>query len=251
MPEGASLPALLVSYVYVSRFVAIKHTYDFRDWALDSGAFSAHTLGKKIENLAYIEFALQLRAEDPTLSDIFALDVIDDYKAGLKNAQAAWDHGLAAIPCYHFGEPWEYLRDLAQLAPKIAIGGAVGMRLQQKDAWASKCFAQVWPKRIHGFGFGSETSLLRNPFDSVDASNWESAPCRWGHWKAYGALDVRGSRQHLRAEIAWYLELERRARHRWAPQMAEIGAVASPVVRLALASSRRTRSRLAFGKEQE
>ena len=34
-------PALLVSYVYLKPFLANRHRYCYRDWVMDSGAFSA------------------------------------------------------------------------------------------------------------------------------------------------------------------------------------------------------------------
>jgi len=105
---------------------------------------------------------------------------------------------------------------LARDYKKIAIGGAVGLRPKAKTAFAGQCFARVWPKRIHGFGFGAEWAVMQYPFDSVDATNWEIGPCKFGNWKSFGKMSVRGSSQNLRAEVEWYLALEQRARDRWA-----------------------------------
>jgi hypothetical protein len=80
----------------------------------------------------------------------------------------------------------------------------------------------VWPKKIHGFGFGSETLILALPWHSVDATNWESGPCRWGNWKKYGRMSVRGSYQNLRGEVEFYLDVERRARVKWRKQMQQL-----------------------------
>jgi hypothetical protein len=70
--------------------------------------------------------------------------------------------------------------------------------------------------------------ILRLPFHSVDATDWETVPCKFGEWRAFGVgskrekIQVRGSAQNLRAEVEFYLDLERQARQKWAPQMAEI-----------------------------
>ena len=73
---------------------------------------------------------------------------------------------------------------------------------------------------MHGFGFGSEKSVMLVPWHSVDATNWELGPCRFGRWQSFGKMSVRGSKQNLRAEVEWHLDLERRARNRWAKEMA-------------------------------
>lgn len=227
-----SRPALLVSYVYLEPFLANKHRYAYRDWVMDSGAFSAHNSGMVIVLQDYIDCCKKLMAEDPTLTEVFALDVIGDWKAGIKNCEEMWRQGVEAIPCFHYGEPWELLTSLCKDYPKVALGGCVGKK--DKDKFAGQCFARVWPKRIHGFGFGSEKSIMAFPWHSVDATNWEIAPCKYGQWKAFGTqrVSVRGSRQNLRAEVEWYLDLERRARDRWRKEMKKLEA-AGPSVRLA------------------
>ncbi len=215
-------PALLVSYYYLEPFLKNKARYSYRDWALDSGAFSAHNSGAEINLQDYIECCKQQKAEDPTLTDIFALDVIGDWKASLHNTEEMWKRGVEAIPTFHYGEPWDYLKGIAKDYPKIALGGCVGKR--DKDKFAGQVFARVWPCKIHGFGFGSEKSILSIPFHSVDATNWEMGPCAYGRWASFGKIgnaniSVRGSKQNLRAEVEYYLDLERRARDRWRKEM--------------------------------
>lgn len=217
-----SLPALLVSYVYLQPFLKNRHVYRYRDWVLDSGAFSAHNSGEEIRLPEYIDCCKELLATDPTLTEVFALDVIGDWRASKKNCEKMWKAGVPAIPCFHFGEPWKELVAMARDYPKIALGGVVGQKVEPRDKWIGQCFARVWPKKIHGFGFSGEKTLMRFPFHSVDATNWELGPCKYGTWKAFGhqRVSVRGSKQNLRAEVEWYLDLERRARERWKKEMA-------------------------------
>lgn len=240
----AARPALLSSYVYLKPFLKIRPGIHFRDWALDSGAFSAYHLGTVIDLQEYIDTCKRLRDEDELLAEGFSLDVIGDWRASLANTEAMWKQGVEAIPCYHVGEPEDVLRGLARDYPKIALGGAVGMKGDRKIAFAKQCFARVWPKKVHGFGYGSKTALMAVPWHSVDATNWESGPTRFGTWKAFGGqqkINVRGSAQNLRPEVDYYLGIERAARVRWAREMAELEAEA-PVVRLSLADT--TPSRL-------
>ena len=84
-PEQA--PALLVSYVYLKPFLRHQQHYMYRDWALDSGAFSAHMSGDDINLDDYMAVCKDLMKSDKTLTEIFSLDVIGDWKAGLKNCQ--------------------------------------------------------------------------------------------------------------------------------------------------------------------
>lgn len=232
-----SRPALLVSFFYIEPFLLNKARYAYRDWSLDSGAFSAHNSGVVIDLQEYIDCCHRLMEEDPTLVEIFALDVIGDWKATLKNTEEMWRQGIPAIPTFHYGEPWDYLKGIAKDYPKIAFGGCVGRR--DKDKFAGQSFSRVWPCKVHGFGFGSEKSIMSLPFHSVDATNWEIGPCKYGRWASFGKIggakiSVRGSKQNLRAEVEYYLELERRARERWRKEMAKLEEDRSPTVRLAM-----------------
>jgi hypothetical protein len=227
------LPALLVSYVYLEPFLKNRHRYHYRDWVMDSGAFSAHNSGTEVKLQDYINCCKGLMATDPKMTEVFSLDVIGDWKASLKNTEEMWRQGVQAIPTFHFGSPWPELKTMAKDYPKIALGGLVGQAVRPRDAWIGQCFARVWPKKIHGFGLSGEKTIMRFPFHSVDATNWELGPCRYGRWKSFGgALSVRGSRQNLRSEVEWYLALEQRARERWKKEMAVLAALDAPSVRL-------------------
>jgi len=218
-----AVPALLVSFVYLPAFLRVRSQYRYRDWALDSGAYSAHNSGTPIRLADYIATATELRATDATLTDVFSLDVIGDPVASLKNCEAMWAAGVPAIPTFHYGEPEHVLLSMARTYPKIALGGVVHLKTQQrqKRQWAEQCFARTWPKRIHGFSFGGHQAILALPWHSVDATNWEVGPTRWGKWRRYGHLSIRGQ-HHLQAEINHYLTVEQQARVRWRAQMAEL-----------------------------
>ena len=213
-------PALLVSYVYLEQFLKSRHKYHFRDWVLDSGAFSAHNSGTEIKLQEYIDCCKELMETDGTLTEIFALDVIGDWKASLRNVEEMWRQGVPAIPAFHpLYEPMSVAVGLAKDYPKIAIGGIVGIGIKQKMHLVGQTFARVWPKRIHGFGISSKQMVLGFPFHSVDATNWEMRPCAFGRWASFGKMSVRGSKQNLRSEVEYYLKLEREARSRWSKEM--------------------------------
>lgn len=237
----SNAPALLVSYVYLPQFRKVQAGLRYRDWVLDSGAFSAFKSGTSIDLDRYIEECRELLATDPSLTEVFALDVIGDWKATLRNTDKMWAEGIPAIPCYHLNEPQTYLEEIARRFPKIALGGVAATRGKAKREWASWCFGVVWPKKIHGFGFGSRNDLMALPFHSVDATNWELGPCAFGRWQTFGALSLRGSKQNLRAEVELYLRMEREARSRWRKEMALLESQ-GPNVRLAMTGTMTTKS---------
>jgi len=213
-------PALLVSYVYLDSFLAARPKAFYRDWVLDSGAFSAHMSGTEIKLQDYIDTCKRLRDSDQTLSEVYALDVIGDWRATLRNTEEMWRQGVQAIPTYHQGAPFDYLRGIARDYPKIALGGVARKGAKLKIDWALQCFGRIWPKRVHGFGYGTEAALMRVPFHSADATSWEMGPCAFGRWKSFGGkLSVR---QHhdITSEVVWYLEMERKVQARWRKEMA-------------------------------
>jgi hypothetical protein len=246
-PNPARPPALLVSFYYLKRFLRVRDRLTFRDWSMDSGAYSAANSGVKIDLAEYIETCKELMATDPMLVEVFSLDVIGDHKASRKNTEAMWKAGVECIPTFHLHEPDSALIAMAKDYPKISLGGVVGYR--DKNDWAAQCFARVWPKRIHGLGFGSEQSVLSLPFESVDATNWETGPAKFGRWQTYGELSVPHSRGlDLRSEVEWYLKLEDRARIKWRNEMAMLRApTGSPAMRLVIAGTQQDRLVKGFG----
>lgn len=249
-------PALLVSFFYIKGWLNNQDRYAYRDWALDSGAFSAKASGNPINLNEFTECCLRLMETDKTLTDIFALDVIPPENAtpveraraaeqGVKNTEKMWAQGVPAIPCFHYGEPWEVLLHLAKTYPKIALGGTVGQKVAPRDRWIAQCFARVWPKPIHGFGFVNEKTVMSFPFHSIDATSWETGPCRFGYWRGMGVhramISVRGNDQNLRGEVEYYLDLEDRARQRWKKEMKLLEVESPQTVRLVVGTGRSIR----------
>src|SRR4029450_7558395 len=88
--------------------------------------------------------------------------------------------------------PAAALTEPATTYPKVALGAPIGLKKAYKLHWAEQCFARIWPKRIHGFGFGGRDYVMTLPFHSIDATNWETGPCRFGNWERYGQRSVGG-----------------------------------------------------------
>lgn len=219
------LPSLLVSYAFLRGFLKNIEQYAMREWVLDSGAFSAMNSGKVVTVDGYLGAIKDLRKLPKRLqpSEIYALDVIGDAGASLKNCQEMAARGEPAIPTYHYQDKDPgVLKEMIATYDKIAIGGVAKANHNIKLKFCEWVFSLAWPKKIHGFGCASERLVLSLPFHSVDSTSWESGPCCYGNWRGLGGkgrLSWRGSNQNLRVEIEWYLDLEERARWRWRKEM--------------------------------
>ncbi len=220
------LPAILVSYVWLDEFRKHRHRFHFRDWVLDSGAFSAHVRDIEIKLEDYIETAKEFLGSDDTLKEVFALDVISDWKESLKNYEAMWEAGVPAVPTYHVGEPEHVLRTLAREYPKIAISGSGTKMYSRKERGRlfAQCFERVWPKRIHLFATLDKAILETLPVHSADSSSWALNAAGYGWWKGFGLqrLRQRGVSPHLQTEVDWYIKYERRLKAKWGSVLEDV-----------------------------
>lgn len=143
-----------------------------RELFLDSGAFSAFTLGVKIDIDKYIEF---IKKYEDMITAYATLDVIGDYKATDKNTKYMQSKGLKPIPTFHYGSPYEELERLVNEYDYIALGGLVPIAKDRPkmQAHLDKCFSIIKTKtRVHGFGVNGLWAWIRYPFYSVDATSW-------------------------------------------------------------------------------
>lgn len=141
---------------------------------LDSGAFSAFTLGKTINIAEYCDFIKR----NQSLLEVYAgLDVIGDFQKSRTNQEWMEAQGLSPLPCFHFKSPLQELKRMCEKYDYIALGGLVPLALKQKTmtVWLDNCFSIIkhyWPKKIHGFGLNSFDMWTRYPFYSVDSTSW-------------------------------------------------------------------------------
>lgn len=233
-------PALLVSYVFFDDFVKRRASYHFRDYMLDSGAYTVYKSGGVIDLDRYVDFCLALRQDDPQLCEIVSLDIIGDGPASRANVERMRRRGVEAMPVFHLGEDWGIFSEYCAGWDKVGLGCAWNRSLPARRRFFDRAFALSWPKKLHSFGWVDRDMLLACPFHSADTSSWQLGPCGFGDWRSYGRLSWRGGKQNLRAEVEWYLRLERDLQRRWRAEMARLeggevpdGAIL-PSVRLAI-----------------
>lgn len=141
---------------------------------LDSGAFSALTKNVVIDLDDYIRFCEERRRY---FDFIAVLDVIHDPEASLKNWEVMKKSGFPdAVPCFHIGEPWEFLHEMKD-APVVGLGvAAMQRRGQPVEAWIGECFQRLkdWGStaKVHGYAITSFDWMWRFPWSSVDSSSW-------------------------------------------------------------------------------
>jgi len=216
-------PAMLVSYWFSKDFEKTRHTFEFRSWVLDSGAFSAHGAGKAVKLEDYLDYCKEKMACEPTLREIICLDVIGDWRGTKRNVEKMWKAGVPAMPVFHVGEPFDVLKGYAADYPKICLGGMVPLSVTARSRFAERCFARIWPKPVHGLGVGGLESMIEFPWHSVDNSSWVGC-VRFGHWDAFGGKALRTRNVDglsLRAEVEHHMKFERYTWQRWKKELAQ------------------------------
>lgn len=228
---------MLVSYVYYKAFEAERAEYHFRDYIMDSGAFSAYKSGYAIDLDEYIRFCKERVENDKALKEVTALDVIGDDRGSLDNANAMRDAGLDVIPVFHIGDDWGILEEYCSGYNKVGLSCRFGEPVKESYRFLNRCFAKRWPHKFHSFGWVDEKMLMRFPFHSSDTASWTNGPNVYGHWKSFGGkMSVYGSKHTVLAEVQYYLNIEEKLQFKWKDEMAKIDpfpVTSSPSVRLA------------------
>ena len=181
-----SLEYMLESYHYVyrERFVEAMREDNVKVF-LDSGAFSAHTLGVQVDIRAYCDYIIRnkdiLRHEDGVVL-ASVLDGIGDPLKTWHNQQIMEQLGAQPLPCFHYGEDERYLEHYIKNYPYITLGGMVPIPTNQLVIWLDR----IWEKylvdgsgkarlKVHGFGVTSIPLMERYPWWSCDSSSWVQA----------------------------------------------------------------------------
>lgn len=149
---------------------------------LDSGAFSAFSLGVQVDLPAYCEWIKRnldiIKSDGPDLM-ASVLDGIGDPLKTYQNQLAMEQLGVRPLPCYHYGEDERYLEWYLQHYDYITIGGMVPISTPQLFHWLDR----IWNRyltdgsgrarvKVHGFGLTSVPLMQAYPWYSVDSSSW-------------------------------------------------------------------------------
>lgn len=175
---------MLESYHYVKKqAMADKVRADGTRIFLDSGAFSAFTLGEVIDIGEYCAY-IERNADFIKMASV--LDAIGDHKGTYKNQmemQRRLPEHLWPLPCAHYGEPDEVVKWYVDNYDYITIGGLVPISTPQMILWLDHIFERILcdeegrlKTKVHLFGVTSLPLMLRYNATSVDSSTW----IQWG-----------------------------------------------------------------------
>lgn len=143
---------------------------------LDSGAFSAFTTGIDVDITAYCDYC---KRYEEVIDVASVLDGIGDPLKTWQNQQEMERQGVRPLPCFHYGEPLEYLYHYIENYEYITLGGMVPISTPQLRIWLDDLWgnhltdADGRPKlKVHGFGLTVIDLMNRYPWFSVDSSSW-------------------------------------------------------------------------------
>jgi hypothetical protein len=180
------LPNILESWHYVGkqRFVDDMRRESAKIF-LDSGAFSAFTLGVTLSVERYCDYIKRntdiLRVEGSSIM-ASVLDGIGDPLQTYRNQLEMEARGVRPLPCFHKGEDERYLQYYIENYEYITIGGMVGSSAKQLSIWLDR----IWDRylvdgsgrakvKVHGFGLTSIPLMEAYPWYSCDSSSWIQA----------------------------------------------------------------------------
>jgi hypothetical protein len=201
---------ILLSYAYHSKTDLHEAKRRLRGQGLlmlDSGAYTAYTLGKTISLADYAAF---LRDWAGAWDSAVTLDVIGDHEATARNTRKLHDMGLPVLPVFTFGTKQAELDAMAREFSYICVGGTVGYT-KQRDHLTG--YLTTVRRRtagqgcsIHTLGVGSLPTITKvRPF-TADSSAASGAP-------TYGSVlvwDGRNLRGVSRKDATRHAELLRR-----------------------------------------
>lgn len=170
----------LESYHYIHKGQYVRNlTRDGIKVFLDSGAFSAFSLGVDVSIEAYAEF---VKANQAVIEMASVLDAIGDPVGTFHNQQTLERLGAEVLPCFHYGEPWDLCEYYLNNYEYITIGGMVPIPNQKLEGWLDILWDKVLTdkdgyarRKVHGFGLTSRTLMQKYPWYSCDSSSWIQA----------------------------------------------------------------------------
>lgn len=185
-----TLPHILESWHYVGEQSYVDHMRRNKAQIfLDSGAFSAFTLGVKLRVEDYVDYICNnwdiIRGEDGNMM-ASVLDGIGDADETWRNQQEMerqfrerYGVNWTPLPCFHAGEPEHYLEKYVANYDYITLGGMVGSSTDQLMIWLDRMWENYLtdsagkPRcKVHGFGITSYQIMTAYPWYSCDSSSW-------------------------------------------------------------------------------
>lgn len=161
---------------------------------LDSGAWSAFTLGATINLDEYVSYVHRYR---DLLWTYCNLDDMKRPEVTVANQREMERQGLCPMPAFHVGEDFKFLDAYAEEYAHVAIGRIVPFTGRPKVIvpYLGKCFRVVNGRaKVHGLGVSNVNLLQLFPWATTDSSAWTGG-FRFGHLSLFDRL--RGGFAHF------------------------------------------------------
>ena len=168
---------ILESFFYIDEVITKNIPY-FKNFLLDSGAFTFFTSGTK--NVDWNEYVERYAAyiNENKIDLFFELDI--DKVIGFDNVLKLRKKlesltGKQCIPVWHKSRGKENFIKICQEYPYVAIGGIVSNEIKKDEYKYFPYFintAHKYGAKIHGLGFTNLEGLTKYHFDSVDSTAW-------------------------------------------------------------------------------
>ena len=183
----------------------IKNNWFQGKLMIDSGAFSAWNLGKKLNKDIhvdvdeYIDFINEYGDYFDVIVQIDAVTGKDGLDEGhVEKQQATWDNFLYMrskirkdlwpkfIPVVHAGDTWEFLDRVLNYVDEdgkhleyIGLGGPQNVQANRSTNWWFEAFSRIAKSsnpnvKTHGFGMTTLSMLDELPLTSADSSSWNA-----------------------------------------------------------------------------
>lgn len=169
---------VLTSYFFTKKIGDIKDfkkKLGFEKVMVDSGAFSAFTLGEEINLEEYVRYLLQ---NEDYIDTAIILDVIGNEKETIENYKYMVKKGVKNLMCVLQGNLWSSLRSFLKAGmPKdqyIGIGNAEWYKKRGFDQ--ERDMMNIASRyKVHGLAKGSYDHFKSSKFESIDSSSWGAA----------------------------------------------------------------------------
>lgn len=171
--HAAGMPVLL-SYAIVGgrkgEWLDKGYQQSFRRVLVDSGAFSEHTTGVRVDLGAYREWTYRWVGHADAIAGLD--DISGDWRRSLANYEAV----PLGFPTFHETDPPELLDDLVPMAAQrgkwIGLGMLPATRARRGgEDWLRSSLARV-PDDIHVHMWAGRAYTHIRRIDSVDSTNW-------------------------------------------------------------------------------
>jgi hypothetical protein len=187
---------MLLAYPYAteSTIDALMRLGDRVEILIDSGAFTAWKAGKPIALDGYMRFLESLPIKPWRY---FALDVVHDPAATLRNYRAMLDRGLNPVPVFQRGESPAMLDEYFKTSDLVGIGGIVGT--PGRRGYLRGIMQHAAGRHVHWLGFNDANFVKALRPLSVDVTTWVNGG-KYGSIALYlglGRLSVQLRRKHF------------------------------------------------------